>query len=163
MTSIRAEDLRTDPEEVAEWVESFDQLLAVGGRHRAASVLHALAQRAAAAGVSADTAIANDYVNTIPVADEPPFAGDEDLERRWPTAHPLERRRADTPSATSRHRRRRPHLHLRGAATLYEVGLNHFFRGPDHPGSGDQCSSRAMPHPECMPGPTSRVGSPKPT
>ena len=25
-----------------------------------------------------------------------------------------------------------------GASTLYEVGLNHFFRGPDHPGGGDQ-------------------------
>jgi pyruvate dehydrogenase E1 component len=83
MTSIRAEDLRTDPEQVAEWVESFDQLVGVGGRHRAASVLHALAQRVAAAGVSAETAIAADYVNTIPVADEPPFVGDEDLERRF--------------------------------------------------------------------------------
>jgi pyruvate dehydrogenase E1 component len=83
MTSIRAEDPRTDPEEVAEWVGSFDQLVAAGGRHRAASVLHALAHRAAAAGVAAETAIATDYVNTIPVADEPPVAGDEELERRF--------------------------------------------------------------------------------
>jgi hypothetical protein len=34
MISFRAEDLRTDSEEVAEWVESFDQLVAAGGRHR---------------------------------------------------------------------------------------------------------------------------------
>ncbi|MDO6145653.1 hypothetical protein LDO98_20420, partial [Paenarthrobacter aurescens] len=25
-----------------------------------------------------------------------------------------------------------------GAATLYEVGFNHFFRGKDHPSGGDQ-------------------------
>jgi pyruvate dehydrogenase E1 component len=137
MTSIRAEDLRTDPEEVAEWVESFDQLVAVGGRHRAASVLHALAQRAAAAGVSAETAIATDYVNTIPVADEPPFAGDEDLERRF-------RRLIRWNAAVLVHRAQRADIgvggHIStyaGAATLYEVGLNHFFRGPDHPGGGD--------------------------
>ena len=37
------------------------------------------------------------------------------------------------------HRRRRPHLDLRVArASLYEVGFNHFFRGKDHPGGGDQ-------------------------
>jgi pyruvate dehydrogenase E1 component len=138
MTSLRAEDLRTDPEEVAEWVESFDQLVAVGGRHRAASVLHALAQRAAAAGVSAETAIATDYVNTIPVADEPPFAGDEDLERRF-------RRLIRWNAAVLVHRAQRADIgvggHIStyaGAATLYEVGLNHFFRGPDHPGGGDQ-------------------------
>ena len=138
MTSLRAEDLRTDPEEVAEWVESFDQLVAAGGRHRAASVLHALAQRAAAAGVSAETAIATDYVNTIPVADEPPFAGDEELERRF-------RRLVRWNAAVLVHRAQRADIgvggHIStyaGAATLYEVGLNHFFRGPDHPGGGDQ-------------------------
>ena len=36
------------------------------------------------------------------------------------------------------HRRRRAHLLLRVVATLTEVGLNHFFRGKDHPGGGDQ-------------------------
>ena len=43
------------------------------------------------------------------------------------------------------HRAQRPEIgvggHIStyaGAATLYEVGLNHFFRGPDHPGGGDQ-------------------------
>ena len=41
----RPSDLRADPEEVAEWIESCDQLVAVGGPARAATVLQALAQR----------------------------------------------------------------------------------------------------------------------
>ena len=43
------------------------------------------------------------------------------------------------------HRAQRPEIgvggHISsyaGVATLYEVGFNHFFRGPDHPGGGDQ-------------------------
>ena len=45
-----------------------------------------------------------------------------------------------------------------GAATLYEVGLNHFFRGPDHPAAVTRSSSRATPLRACMHVPTSRVG-----
>ena len=43
------------------------------------------------------------------------------------------------------HRAQRPGIGVGGhistyasAATLYEVGFNHFFRGKDHPGGGDQ-------------------------
>jgi pyruvate dehydrogenase E1 component len=58
-------------------------------------------------------------------------------ERRF-RAYPLERGDHGAPRPAPRHRRRRPHLHYASAATLYEVGFNHFFRGKDHPGGGDQ-------------------------
>ena len=139
MTTItRPGRLRIDPEEVAEWVESFDQMMAVSGRATTTAVLHALAQRAATAGVAADRAVTTDYVNTIPADQEPPFRGDESLERAF-------RRLVRWNAAVLVHRAQRPGLgvggHIStyaGAATLYEVGLNHFFRGPDHPGGGDQ-------------------------
>ncbi len=128
----------SDPEEQAEWAESFDQMVAVGGRRRASEVLRTLAQRAAVAGVPADASITTDYVNTVGVQDEPPFAGDEDIERRF-------RRLVRWNAAMLVQRAQRPEIgvggHIStyaGAATLYEVGLNHFFRGPDHPGGGDQ-------------------------
>ena len=128
----------SDPEEQAEWAESFDQMVAVGGRRRASEVLRTLAQRAAVAGVPADASITTDYVNTVGVQDEPPFAGDEDMERRF-------RRLVRWNAAMLVQRAQRPEIgvggHIStyaGAATLYEVGLNHFFRGPDHPGGGDQ-------------------------
>ena len=79
-----------------------------------------------------------DYVNTIPTSEEPDFAGDEEIERRF-------RRLVRWNAAVLVHRAQRSDIgvggHIStyaGAATLYEVGLNHFFRGPDHPGGGDQ-------------------------
>src|SRR5829696_7529428 len=136
--TTRTDAADEDPDELAEWVESFDSLLATRGRERAASVLKVLAERASTAGVPRETAITTDYVNTIPVEDEPPFAGDEEMERRF-------RRLVRWNAAVLVHRAQRSEIavggHIStyaGAATLYEVGLNHFFRGPDHPGGGDQ-------------------------
>src|SRR5215216_6794265 len=136
--TTRSDARDEDSEELAEWVESFDSLLTSGGRERAASVLKVLAERASTVGVRRETAITTDYVNTIPVSDEPPFAGDEEMERRF-------RRLVRWNAAVMVHRAQRAEIavggHIStyaGAATLYEVGLNHFFRGQDHPGGGDQ-------------------------
>ena len=136
--TTRTDAADEDPDELAEWVESFDSLLAARGRERAASVLKVLAERASTAGVPRETAITTDYVNTIAVEDEPPFAGDEEMERRF-------RRLVRWNAAVLVHRAQRSEIavggHIStyaGASTLYEVGLNHFFRGPDHPGGGDQ-------------------------
>jgi pyruvate dehydrogenase E1 component len=136
-------DQRPDPEETSEWLESFDALVSSRGRDRAADILAALAQRAHAAGVTTPApAVASgyttDYVNTIPVSEEPEFAGDEDLERKF-------RKLIRWNAAILVHRAQRADVgvggHIStyaGAATLYEVGLNHFFRGPEHPDGGDQ-------------------------
>ena len=136
-------DQRIDPEETSEWLESFDDLVAARGRERAADILEALSKRARSAGVTTPaaagpTSYTTDYVNTIPVAEEPEFAGDEELERRF-------RKLIRWNAAVLVHRAQRSDVgvggHIStyaGAATLYEVGLNHFFRGPDHPGGGDQ-------------------------
>ena len=125
-------------EELGDWAESFDALLATAGRDRAAAVLQALSARAAAAGLGGGQALTTDYVNTIAVSEEPEFPGDEDLERAY-------RRLLRWNAAVLVQRAQRPDVSVgghistyAGAATLYEVGLNHFFRGPDHPGGGDQ-------------------------
>jgi pyruvate dehydrogenase E1 component len=79
-----------------------------------------------------------DYVNTIPPAAEPAFPGDEDIERRI-------RSYVRWNAAMMVHRAQRPGLGVGGhistyasTATLYEVGFNHFFRGHDAEGGGDQ-------------------------
>ncbi|RAD51104.1 pyruvate dehydrogenase (acetyl-transferring), homodimeric type, partial [Burkholderia multivorans] len=68
----------------------------------------------------------------------PWFPGDEEVERRY-------RRWNRWNAAMVVHRAQRPGIEVGGhistyasSATLYEVGLNHFFRGQDHPGGGDQ-------------------------
>ncbi len=79
-----------------------------------------------------------DYVNTIPPELEPPFPGDERIERRI-------RAYVRWNAAIMVHRAQRPGVGVGGhistyasAASLYEVGFNHFFRGHDADGGGDQ-------------------------
>ena len=127
-----------DPEEMSEWSESFTQLLAAGGPGQAAAVLRMLGDQAAASGLSGVEAVTTDYVNTIAATQEPDFPGDETVERAY-------RRLLRWNAAVLVHRAQRPDVgvggHIStyaGAATLYEVGLNHFFRGAGHAGGGDQ-------------------------
>ena len=127
-----------DPEETAEWVESLDQLIKTQGTERAQYIMRSLLQRAGAQSVGVPMVTTTDYVNTIPVDQEPDFPGDEEIERKY-------RAWMRWNAAIMVHRAQRPEIgvggHIStyaGAATLYEVGFNHFFRGKDHPGGGDQ-------------------------
>ena len=79
-----------------------------------------------------------DYINTIPPEREPWFPGDEFVERRIRAYNRWN-------AAIMVHRAQRPGIEVGGhistyasSASLYEVGFNHFFRGKDHPGGGDQ-------------------------
>ncbi|NYJ77650.1 pyruvate dehydrogenase (acetyl-transferring), homodimeric type [Nesterenkonia xinjiangensis] len=127
-----------DPEETQEWLESFDQLVQAHGTERAEYIIRTLLQRAGAKSIEVPMVTTTDYVNTIPVDQEPEFPGDEAIERRF-------RRILRWNAAVMVHRAQRDGVavggHISsyaGAATLYEVGFNHFFRGADHPGGGDQ-------------------------
>ncbi len=128
----------TDPGETQEWLESLDQVLDAGGRTRARYVMLRLLERARENQIGVPSLSATDFVNTIGPEQEPWFPGDEDVER-------LYRRMIRWNAAVMVHRAQRPGVSVGGhistyasAATLYEVGMNHFFRGPDHPGGGDQ-------------------------
>ncbi|UKE97629.1 pyruvate dehydrogenase (acetyl-transferring), homodimeric type [Paenarthrobacter nicotinovorans] len=127
-----------DPEETAEWIESLDALIAEQGTERAQYIMRSLLQRAGARSVGVPMVTTTDYVNTIPVDQEAPFPGNEEFERRY-------RAYMRWNAAVMVHRAQRSDIgvggHIStyaGAATLYEVGFNHFFRGKDHPSGGDQ-------------------------
>jgi len=128
----------TDPEETLEWLESLDGVIDASGRTRARYVMLKLLERAREMQVGVPSLTATDYINTISPEQEPWFPGDEDVEREY-------RRWIRWNAAIMVHRAQRPGIGVGGhistyasAATLYEVGMNHFFRGPDHPGGGDQ-------------------------
>src|SRR5699024_10552208 len=72
-----------DPEETAEWLESFDQLVEFHGTERAEYMIRALLQRAGAKSIGVPMVTTTDYVNTIPSDQEPEFPGDEEMERRY--------------------------------------------------------------------------------
>ncbi len=127
-----------DPEETAEWVESIEGLIDDKGGPRARYVLLSMLKRARERNVSVPTSLNTPYVNTIGVHEEPYFPGDEVLERRYRSWNRWN-------AAVMVTRAQRPGIGVGGhissyasVATLYEVGLNHFFRGKDHPGGGDQ-------------------------
>ena len=128
----------TDPEETGEWLDSLDAVIDNGGRNRARYVMLKLLERSRQRQIGVPSLTGTDYVNTIPASTEPEFPGDEELERGI-------RRLLRWNAAIMVHRAQRPGIGVGGhissyasAATLYEVGFNHFFRGKDHPGGGDQ-------------------------
>jgi pyruvate dehydrogenase E1 component len=128
-----------DPGETAEWLESLDAVLDHAGRARARFVMLKLIERAREKNIGVPALRSTDYVNTIPASREPEFPGDEHIERRI-------RAYIRWNAAIMVSRANRPEIGVGGhiatyasAASLYEVGFNHFFRGKDaENGSGDQ-------------------------
>jgi pyruvate dehydrogenase E1 component len=127
-----------DPDETREWVESFDSVVRTRGRARARYVMLRLLERAREHSVGVPGLRSTDYINTIPPEREPWFPGDEHVERRI-------RAYIRWNAAVMVSRANRPGMGVGGhiatyasAASLYEVGFNHFFRGKDHGESGDQ-------------------------
>ncbi|MEY4970366.1 MAG: hypothetical protein RLZZ277_597, partial [Actinomycetota bacterium] len=128
----------TDPSETLEWQQSLDAALNAAGPVRARFLMLALLKRAHERNVPISNLRTTDYINTITPQAEPQFPGDEDIERRI-------RAYVRWNAAMLVHRAQRPGIGVGGhistyasSASLYEVGFNHFFRGQDHPGGGDQ-------------------------
>jgi pyruvate dehydrogenase E1 component len=127
-----------DPDETSEWLESLDGLLKEKGRNRGRFIMLKLLERARERQVGLPALRSSDYINTIPPEAEPWFPGDEHTERRirafirWNAAIMVSK-------ANRKGLEVGGHIATyQSAASLYEVGFNHFFRGKDHPGGGDQ-------------------------
>src|SRR6059036_1528882 len=127
-----------DPEETQEWIESLDALVKQSGADRARFVLYKLLKRARMLHVGLPPLTQTRYINTISPEQEPYFPGDEEME--------LHIRRIIRWNAVAMVVRANHHYegiggHLAtyaSAASLYEVGFNHFFRGKDDGAAGDQ-------------------------
>ena len=121
-------------EEVAEWIEAFDDVVVGEGPEQGAELLQALRQRAREAGVATTNELTTPYLNTIPKHDEVPYPGDRQLEDRleslirW-NAMAMVHGQNKKDSGIGGHISTYSSL-----ATLLEVGFNHFF----HAKYGDQ-------------------------
>jgi len=127
-----------DPDETKEWRDSLDELIDTQGQYRARYLMLSLMQRARERRVGVPSLRSTDYINTIAPESEPWFPGDEAIERRI-------RAYIRWNAAIMVHRAQRPGVGVGGhistyasSASLYEVGFNHFFRGKEHAGGGDQ-------------------------
>ena len=132
------EDQEAQAIETQEWLESLDSVIESEGPERAQDLLRRLQLRAQKAGVQFPFSANTPYKNTIPVEEQPEYPGDRDIERRIKSIV-----RWNAMAMVVRANR---HEHGIGghistyasAATLYEVGFNHFFRARSGEFSGDQ-------------------------
>ena len=127
----------TNPEETQEWLDALEAVLDEGGVERANVLLQRLSARMATTGARLPYTITTPYRNTIPAHKEAFMPGDLFVERRiramirWNALAMVTR-------ANQREGELGGHISsFASSATLYDVGFNYFFRGPDDKSPGD--------------------------
>lgn len=121
-----------------EWLYSLDYVLKHGGPKRVVELLHMLQIRAQKAGVEIPFTANTPYINTIPREKQPPYPGDREIERRLKS---IIRWNAMAMVVKANKHESGIGGHIStyaSAATLYEVALNHFFKGKGEGHDGDQ-------------------------
>ncbi|MBZ5641577.1 MAG: pyruvate dehydrogenase (acetyl-transferring), homodimeric type [Acidobacteriia bacterium] len=126
-----------DAQEIQEWIESFEAVLKEEGRDAATLLLDRLRARATDLGVGHAFTANTPYLNTIPADKQAMFPGDQEIERRikslirWNALAMVVRANRVDHSIGG-------HISTyASAATLFEVGFNHFFRGRTEQFEGD--------------------------
>jgi pyruvate dehydrogenase E1 component len=126
-----------DPLETREWVESLEAVLEIEGPERAHFILEQLVDKARRSGAYLPYRAHTAYLNTIPPHLEEPIPGDQGIEQRL-------RSFVRWNAVAMVLRAGKKDLELGGhiasyasAATLYDVGFNHFWTAPSESHGGD--------------------------
>lgn len=131
-------DQNLEETETREWLYSLDYVLEHGGPERVIELLQQLQIRAHKSGVHIPFSANTPYINTIPREKQPPFPGDREIERRIKS---LIRWNAMAMVVKANKLEGGVGGHIStyaSAATLYEIGFNHFFKGRGEGYDGDQ-------------------------
>jgi len=134
-SSLQAQD--TDPVETNEWLESMRAVIEHTGLERAHYLLEMMVDFTRRSGGHLPYDATTAYINTIPPDQSAKLPGDYEIERR---IRALTRWNALIMVLRAGKRGGELGGHIASyasAASLYDVGFNHFFRGPDHEGGGD--------------------------
>jgi len=131
------ENTEVEAVETQEWLESLDYVLQQGGPERVRELLEQLELHAYNAGVRMPFSANTPYINTIPAERQSPFPGSREIERRIKSLV-----RWNAMAMVIRANREEDGIggHIStyaSAATLYEVGFNHFFRARTDNYDGD--------------------------
>ena len=126
-----------DPEETAEWLDSLEAVIDAEGVDRAHFLLKNLIDKAREKGSYLPYNANTPYVNTIPTDRQPRYPGDREIERRissivrWNAVAMVVRANKESSELGG-------HIAtFQSAATLYDIGFNHFWRAPTEHHSGD--------------------------
>ena len=126
-----------DPIETAEWVEALEAVIRNDGPDRARQLLEEVFADARLRGLHPAEDLSTPYVNTIPAEAEVPVPGDHGLEHR---VRSLVRWNAIATVLQANKESSELGGHIasfQSAATLYEIGFNHFWHAPSEDHGGD--------------------------
>ena len=135
MSNLNREDV--DPQGTQEWIESLEDEIEEHGFERTRHLLEKLVDYASTRGARLPFNTNTPFVNTIITDQEPEFPGNRDTERkikslvRWNAMAMVVNANKKSPGIGG-------HISTyASAANLYEIGFNHFFKGPNHPQGSD--------------------------
>jgi pyruvate dehydrogenase E1 component len=127
----------TDPQETQEWLDALSSVIQNEGTERAHFLLEAMIDQARRSGSNLPYNATTAYVNTIPTHLQAKLPGDPEMERRiralirWNAIMTVLRANEKSPGVGG-------HIaSFQSAATLYDVGFNHFFRAANESFGGD--------------------------
>ncbi|MBA1338080.1 MAG: pyruvate dehydrogenase E1 component [Pelagibacterales bacterium] len=126
-----------DPLETGEWIESLNSVIENDGASRASYLLNKIIGQAYKAGLVLPDTRTTPYINTIPTEAEVRSTGDQNIEKkirayiRWNAAVMVVKANKKSPDLGG-------HIGtFASAATLYDVGMNHFWRAKNNEFGGD--------------------------
>ena len=126
-----------DPKETQEWLDAIDDILSENGEERARYLLKMMIDYAERKGDRMFINTKTPYINTIQHFEEAEFSGNRRIEKeiksivRWNAMAMVVRANKETHGIGG-------HISTyASAATLYEIGFNHFFKGNNHPDGPD--------------------------
>jgi pyruvate dehydrogenase E1 component len=132
----QTDDLDIDPAETQEWLQALDGVIHAVGPERAAYLIDQQISHARVNGVNQAFHAETPYINTIPVEMQARIPGDQNIEHRirsytrWNAMAMVLRANKDTNVGG--------HISsFQSAATLYDVGFNHFWHAPSAEHGGD--------------------------
>jgi pyruvate dehydrogenase E1 component len=126
-----------DPQETSEWLEALQAVIAHEGPERAHYLLEQLIALGHETGINMPYSANTEYINTIPADQQPVTPGDYEMEQkirdyaRWNAMVMVLRANRDDSGLGG-------HIaSYASAATLYDIGFNHFWHAPSEKHGGD--------------------------
>ena len=126
-----------DPQETQEWLDALESVIEAGGEQKAHYIIEKLIDMARRTGINLPYSANTAYVNTIPVDQQERIPGDQAMEHklrsyiRW-NAMAMVQKANMKPGSVGGHI-----ASFSSAATLYDVGFNHFFKGDEYGNGAD--------------------------
>ena len=125
-----------DPQETQEWLDALEAVVSFEGTEKAQHIIAALIEKARVHGIDVPYAANTPYINTVAAEQQLQYPGDMELETKMRAI--LRWNAMAIVSGANKNTSVGGHIaSYASSCTLYEVGMNHFFKGPKHPQGAD--------------------------